>query len=128
MISSLSGIMRNFGNHVLSGCLITSVKHQNGNMTFRDAELQKRYERVISTAQNCPPEQLPVYALLDAWHWFSLIDGEESPRSRETIELLLSPELRPALRDWYRRWGDDMNPFAIEFRDQLGELAGERFG
>lgn len=97
-------------------------------MTFRDAELQKRFEQVISTAQNCPTDQLPVHALLDAWHWFSLLDGEESPRSNEAIELLLSPELRPALRNWYRRCGDDMNPFAIEFRDQLGELAGEQFG
>lgn len=108
--------------------LITAVKYQNGNMTFRDAELQKRFERVLSTAQSCPPEQLPVCALLDAWHWFRLLDGEDSPRSSEAIELLLAPELRPALRDWYRRLGDEMNPYAIEFRDQLGELAGELFG
>ena len=101
-------------------CLIT--------MTFRDAELQKRFERVISTAQHCPPDQLPVCALLDACQWFRLIDGDRSPRSTEAIELLLSPELRPALRDWYRRFGHEMNPFAIEFRDLLSALAGERFG
>ena len=97
-------------------------------MTFRDTELRKRFERVISSVQDCPPDQLPVCALLDACHWFRLIDGDRSPRSCEAIELLLSPELRPALRNWYRRLGDDMNPFAIEFRDLLSALAGEDFG
>lgn len=96
-------------------------------MTFRDPQLQKRFERVISTVQDCPPDQLPICALLDACQWFRLTDGHESPRASEAIELLLSPELRPALRNWYRRFGDEMNPYAIEFRDQLGELAGELF-
>ena len=102
------------------------VTHTNG-MRFRDAQLQKRFERVMSTVHDCPPDQLPVCALLDACQWFHFIDGDESPRSSEAIELLLSPELRPALREWYRRLGDQMNPFAIEFRDQLSEIAGERF-
>lgn len=97
-------------------------------MTFRDAQLQKHFERVVSKVQGCPPDQLPVCGLLDAWHWFRLIEGEESARSSEAIELLLSPELRPALRDWYRRFGEKLNPFAIEFRDQLSAIAGEKFG
>jgi hypothetical protein len=118
--------MRNFGNRYTIQRLIKAVKNQNGTLTFRDAQLQKRCERVISTARDCPPDQLPIHALLDACNWFRLIEGEESPRSAEAIELLLSPELRPALRDWYRRMGDDLNPFADEFREQLSELAGER--
>jgi hypothetical protein len=97
-------------------------------MQFRDVQLQKRFEWVISTVRGCPPDQLPVCALLDACLWFRFIDGDQSPRSVEAIELLLSPELRPALRNWYRRLGEQMNPFAIEFRDQLGEIAGETFG
>ncbi len=97
-------------------------------MRFRDALLQKRFERVTTSVQGYPPEQLPIWGLLDAWHWFRLIEGEESPRAGEAVELLLSPELRPALRDWYRRVGDQMNPFATEFRNQLSVLAGEEFG
>ena len=96
-------------------------------MTFRDTKLRKRFERVISTVQDCPPDQLAVCALLDACQWFRLIDGDDSPRSSEALELLLSPEPRPALRDWYRRMGDEMNPFAMDFRDQLSALAGEKF-
>ena len=54
--------------------------------------------------------------------------GEDSPRATEAVEHLLSPELRPALRQWYQRWGDGMNENALCFRDRLSELAGERFG
>ncbi|HEX3627157.1 MAG TPA: hypothetical protein VH280_17250 [Verrucomicrobiae bacterium] len=97
-------------------------------MTFRDAKLQQRYERITSSVQGYPPDQLPVWGLIDSWYWFRLIEGEESPRASEAIELLLSPELRPALRAWYRRLGDQMNPFALEFRDHLGAAAGETFG
>ena len=96
-------------------------------MTFRDPQLQKHYEKAVSLVQGCPPDQLPVCALLDAWHWFHLIEGDDSPRAGEAVELLLSSELRPALRSWYRRCGEDMNPAALDFRNRLGDLAGERF-
>ena len=78
--------------------------------------------------KGCPAEQLPVLGLLDAWYWFELIEGKESPRVAEAVEHLLSPELRPPLRQWYQRWGTEMNEGAIQFRDRLSELAGERFG
>ena len=97
-------------------------------MIFRDPELQKHFDRVVSVVQGCPPDQLPVLALLDAWHWFQLVEGAKSPRTTEAIEHLLSPELRPALRSWYRRRGDKMNVGTNEFRDQLSQMAGERFG
>jgi hypothetical protein len=64
----------------------------------------------------------------DAWHWFRLTEGENSPRAAEAIEHLLSPELRPALRQWHRRLGDGMNENALSFRDRRSELVGERFG
>lgn len=76
----------------------------------------------------CPADQLPVLGLMDAWHWFRLTEGENSPRAAEAIEHLLSPELRPALRQWYKRWGDGMNEHALSFRNRLSGLAGERFG
>jgi len=97
-------------------------------MTIRDPKLQKHYERVVSVVQGCPPDQLPICALLDAWQLFQRIEGDASPPTREAMEHLLSAELRPALRSWYQCCGEDMNPTALEFRDHLGELAGERFG
>ena len=97
-------------------------------MTFRDSKLQQHCERAAAVVQGCPPEQLPVLGLLDAWYWFQLVEGQESPRAAEAIEHLLSAELRPALRQWYQRFGDGMNENALRFRDRLSELAGERFG
>jgi hypothetical protein len=97
-------------------------------MTFRDPRLQQHFERAATVVSGCPPEQLPILALLDAWYWFRVTEGEDSPRAPEAIEHLLSAELRPALRQWYLRAGADMNENAIHFRDRLSELAGERFG
>jgi hypothetical protein len=106
----------------------TAAGRRSRVVTFRDPQLQKHCERAVSLVQGCPPDQIPVCALLDAWHWFHLTEGDASPRAGEAIEHLLSSELRPALRSWYHRFGADMNPAATEFRDRLGQLAGERFG
>jgi hypothetical protein len=97
-------------------------------MIFRDPELQQHIERVVSVIRGCPLDQLPICALLDAWHWFHLTKGDESPQTKEVIEHLLSVEMRPALRAWYHRYGDNMNPAALEFRERLSSLAGEGFG
>jgi hypothetical protein len=56
---------------------------------------------------------------------FQMFEGPHSARVHETMDHLLSPELRPALRDWYRRCGIELNPAAIHFREQLNQLAGE---
>ena len=96
-------------------------------MTFQDSQLQRHYERTVSIFQSCPTDELPILALLDAWHWYRLTEGDASPRVREAIEHLLSTELRPALRNWYHRHGEGTNPAANDFRDRLSQLTGERF-
>jgi len=97
-------------------------------MIFRDRKLQQHCERAAAVVTGCPAEQLPVLGLMDAWYWFRLTEGEDSPRVAEAIEHLLSAELRPALRQLYQQAGDKMNENAVRFRDRLSELAGERFG
>ncbi len=97
-------------------------------MTFRDAKLQQHCVRAAAVVPGCPPEQLPLLGLMDAWYWFRVTEGEDSPRAAEAIEHLLSEELRPALRQWYQQAGDNMNENAVRFRERLSELAGERFG
>ena len=72
-----------------------------------------------------PVELRPVAALMDAYGWFRLIEGEESPRVGEIIEQLLSPELRPALHQWYRQLPSSLNPIATEFHHRLSILTGE---
>ena len=97
-------------------------------MKFRDQQLQPHFDKTIACVSNCPAEQLPILALLGVWHWFQLIEGEDSPKAIEAIEKLLSPELRPALHAWYQHFGDNMNVGALQFRERISELAGEKFG
>jgi hypothetical protein len=55
-----------------------------------------------------------------------MLEGAHSPRVHETIDRLLSAEMRPELRRWYQRSGAAMDPAAITFRDHLSRLAGEQ--
>lgn len=129
MLQATAGLRCGFKSNTIGPpCLSTVVRRRRRVVTFRDPQLQQHYERAVSVVKGCLPDQLPICALLDAWHWFHLIEGDESPRAKEAIEHLLSPELRSGLRGWYHRWGAGMNPAATEFRDRLGEMAGERFG
>jgi hypothetical protein len=97
-------------------------------MTFRDPKLQQHVERTALLMTSLPDEQRPVCGLLDAWYWFRTVEGEDSSRAAEAVEHLLSAELRQALRQWYQGFGDKMNPAAIDFREHLSQLAGEKFG
>lgn len=97
-------------------------------MKFVVSQLQQHVERVYAVETGLPEDQLPVCGLLDACQWFTLTEGEHSPRVREALTHLLSSELRPSVRRWYQRYGESMNPAAIEFRDRLAEMAGEKFG
>jgi hypothetical protein len=96
-------------------------------MTFRDPKLQQHYDSAVAFEQGCPPEERPVRALIDAYYRFEIEDGEDSPRVREITENVLSPELRPALRSWYRRMDSRIHGYAVHVRERLGKLAGESF-
>jgi len=66
-----------------------------------------------------------LFAALD---WFRITEGERSSKVQEAVEILLSPEMRTGLRNWYQENGDDLNPAAMNFREKLSSLAGEKFG
>jgi hypothetical protein len=96
-------------------------------MSIKDDKLRIHVERVVALMTSVPAETRPVCGLLDGYHWFSLTDGETSPQACEALRLLLSEELRPAVRQWYQGCGDKMNEAALELRERLSKLAGERF-
>ena len=86
--------------------------------------------------QGCPPEELPICALLDAWHWFHLTEGDDSPGAKEAIEhlLLLLPNLpHPSVpigaggddNPEIRRWGE---PRKFSFTPKPHEEIGEALG
>jgi hypothetical protein len=96
---------------------------------FKDKELERVYELNFPPVRDSEGEdQRQICGLLAGFDWFRRIEGEKSPPAHEARDILLSPEMRPALRRWYRRFGDNMNPAAIELREQFTQLAGERFG
>jgi hypothetical protein len=97
-------------------------------MIYTDRKLQSHVERVTAQMESWPAERRTVCGLLDAYHWFRVSEGEQSLRSAEALRLLLSPELRPALRQWYYDCDENINPIARELRERLSTLAGERFG
>jgi hypothetical protein len=98
-------------------------------MTFQHPDLEQFYERVMALkVGGLTDEERPVFALMDAYGWFRLIDGDQTATIQEIISLLLSPELRPGLRSWYRRHATTAtNSVFTEFRDRLGKIAGESF-
>lgn len=97
-------------------------------MTIHDPKLKAHVERVCALATSLPLNLRPVCGLMDAYDWYARVDGPDSGQAREALNLLLSEELRPELRGWYQRCGNEMNPAALEFRQRLSDLAGEGFG
>jgi hypothetical protein len=94
-------------------------------MTFTDCQLKKCYEGNLGV-YGFPDELRPIYALITAHDLFRLVEGPHSARVHEAIQHLLLPILRPALRSWYQRSDAETNPDAIEFREHLSALAGEK--
>ena len=95
-------------------------------MNFIDTQLQACFENNFAEAGGASDELRQVGALIATHDWFQMLEGSHSARVHETIDLLLSPGLRPGLRDWYRRSAAEMSSTGIEFRDHLSRLAGEK--
>jgi hypothetical protein len=98
------------------------------NMIFRDSQLQQCYDRNFVEVVGFSGELRQVCAALAVHDFFEMVEGPHSARVHETMELLTSPEFRPALREWYTRCGKDMNAAEVAFRDRLSQLTGETLG
>src|ERR1041384_3018652 len=94
-------------------------------INLTDPQLQDCYERIFAAVAEDSPEVRQVHALIAAHDFFRRIEGPHSRRVHETIDYLLLPELRPALRFWYQRPGTDTSSAAINLRFQLNQLTGE---
>jgi hypothetical protein len=91
---------------------------------FEDPQLKLHFEKVISVMSTLPDDLRPICALLDAWHWFSVTEGEQSPRACEAVRHLSSQELRSALKAWYLR-ASYTNVAIDKFRHTLEQAIGE---
>jgi hypothetical protein len=94
-------------------------------MNFEDSKLKQHYERVASLMTTLPRNMRPICALLDAWQWFKLTEGKDSPRVHETVRLLARPELRSSLKTWYLRQ-TTTNVAIDEYRHALEQIIEEK--
>ena len=94
-------------------------------MNFEDHQLRECYERNLSEMAASTDAALEVSALIATHDFFQMLEGPHSSRVHETMDLLLSLELRPRLRDWYRRHGNDINQGARDWRDKISNWLGK---
>ena len=95
-------------------------------MTSRDKQLQQCYDHNLAGQRDDSAELREVHALMDTHDYFLMLEGPHSARVHETIDHLLSTQIRPALRCWYCHSDVQRDSTAIEFRNQLSHLTGER--
>ncbi len=97
-------------------------------MKFKDAQLQECYNRNFVETSGFSDDLRQVGAVLAVHDFFQMLEGPHSERVHETVQVLTSAELRPALREWYERCRTGISAAETAFRDHLNELTGERFG
>jgi len=93
---------------------------------FTDTQLQACFERNLANT-DATDELRQVRALMATYDWFRVLEGPHAQRVHDTIDLLLSRELRPSLHRWYGQPGTFVQSAeAIATRDHLSHLAGEK--
>jgi hypothetical protein len=95
-------------------------------VNFKDTQLQQCYDRNLVETGDATEDFRRMHALIATHDFYQMLEGAHSARVHETIEHLLSEGLRPELRRWYQHSGAGTDSTAIEFREQLSQLAGER--
>lgn len=94
-------------------------------VNFTDTQLQACFESNLAET-DLADDLRQVRALMATHDWFRMLEGGHSQRVQDTIELLLSRELRPDLHRWYRRPGAALDAEGLTLKDQLSRLAGEK--
>ncbi|SPE50847.1 hypothetical protein SBV1_1220044 [Verrucomicrobia bacterium] len=95
-------------------------------VNFADTQLQACFEHNLAEV-DAADELREVCALMVTHDWFRMLEGPHSERVHDTIDILLSRELRSGLQRWYRRPGASLSTEAKRVRDHLSQLAGEDF-
>jgi hypothetical protein len=95
-------------------------------MNFKDAQLQRCYDSNLLGSDDSSSDCDSVRALIVTHDLFLMLEGAHSPRVHEVLAALLLPESRTELRRWYQRHGAQIDAAAVELREQLSQLAGEK--
>ena len=98
------------------------------SVNFTDTQLQACFESNLADTE-ATDELRQVRALMATYDWFRVLEGPHAQKVHDTIDLLLSPELRASLHQWYGRAGACLDGGdVIAVRDHLSQLAGEKLG
>ena len=96
------------------------------SVTFTDTQLQACFEGNLANTE-ATDELRQVRALMATYDWFRVLEGPHAHRVHDTIDVLLSRELRPSLHRWFGRPDACLEGAeAVAIRDHLSQLAGER--
>lgn len=96
------------------------------SLTFTDTQLQACFERNLADTE-ATDELRQVRALIATHDWFRMLEGPHAQKVHDTIDVLLSQELRPTLLRWYGRPAASLDGNdAILFRNHLSFLAREK--
>ena len=93
---------------------------------FKDSQLQRCYDSNLLESRDSVSDCSSVRALIVTHDLFLMLEGAHSSRVHEVLAALLLPELRAELRRWYQRHGAQTDAAAVELREQLSRLAGEK--
>lgn len=96
------------------------------SMKFKDTQLQKSYDGYLGESADASEGLRQMRALMATHDLFRTLEGPHSARVHETIDHLLSPQMRAGLRQWYQRSDAETDSAAVGFRDELSRLAGEQ--
>jgi hypothetical protein len=99
---------------------------------FQDPDVQKAFEKMFEEAKGSKmlnrglsDEHLQVLVLMSMYFWFRTMGDGESTKTQEIVEHLVTVDLRPALRGYYRRYSWCETASFTGLCDRLGHLAEE---
>ena len=85
----------------------------------------KRLVETVSRFTWLPESQRTITALMDAYISHYVQDGAEAEPTKEALRLVISPEMRPALKEYYRRLGPNCGEEMQRVHRWLSAAAGE---
>ena len=88
-------------------------------------KIKRLVETVVSQCTWLPKSQRTITALMDAYISHYLQDGPDAEPTKEALRLVTSAEMRPALKEYYRRLGPKRGEEMQKIYCRLSAAAGE---
>jgi hypothetical protein len=94
-------------------------------MEIRHPRINRLVETVSRQFTWLPESQRTIVALMDAYISHYLQDGPDAEPTQEALRLVTSPEMSPALKEYYHRLGPNRGEEMERVYRRLSAAAGE---